>query len=607
MAQYGLYNSEFEHDACGVGFVARLDGAANHQVVTDALQALKNLAHRGAAGADADTGDGAGILLRVPDALFRDTAGLALPEPGGYAVCMAFLPKIEAEATDCRGEIGSVLASTGWNLLGWRKVPTRPEALGRTALDSMPSLWQFFAAPPKRAANADANALEREAYLLRKRLQNRLNRPPQGDHCFYVASLSFSTIVYKGMMTAAQVEQFYPDLVDERTVSPFAIVHQRYSTNTFPYWHLAHPFRNHAHNGEINTIRCKRTHMKAREPGLRSTLFGAELKDLFPIIEPDASDSASLDNAFEFLHAGGRAADHAMAMLMPQAWGQKYPMGPDLRGFYEFHAGLMEPWDGPAAVVFTDGTRIGACLDRNGLRPARYSVSRDGMVVFASEAGVLPLDDADIIEKGALRPGQMLMADPTLGRLVNDYEIKTRLARRQPYRRWVVENRIDIPGFFGDPVEVEAEARGLPFRQRLFGYNRDDTEIILQNMASAGLEPTGSMGADVPLAVLSDRPQSLFSYFRQQFAQITNPPIDPIREELVMSLMTFIGNHPDILEETPAQARLVKLKHPVLSNDDMARLRDLKEADFRAVTLDALFDLPGEGAGAGEALRRGLD
>lgn len=603
--QYGLYDPGFEHDACGVGFVMRLDGQARHEVIADALTALKNLAHRGASGADADSGDGAGILMRIPDALLRERVDFTLPPAGHYALGMAFLPSGEAGAGAARREVEEAIRTAGWKLLGWQNVPIAPEHLGKVAFDSMPSIWQFAALPP--GPSEDGDALEREAYILRKRIENFLNRPPQGENGFYIASLSFRTVVYKGMMTAEQVERFYPDLGDPLSVSPFTIVHQRYSTNTFPSWHLAHPFRNLAHNGEINTIRGNRNHMRAREPGIKSGAFGSDLHRIYPILESGASDSASLDNALEFIRHGGREVHHAMAMVMPQAWGDKYPMGPDLRGFFEFHAGIMEPWDGPAAVVFTDGFRVGACLDRNGLRPARYSVTDDGVVVFASEAGVLRIPDSRIAAKGALRPGQMVLADPVEGRLITDYELKMRLARRRPYRRWVEENRIDIQGFFSDLGEVEADAARLPFWQRLFGYSRDDAEIILENMASKGIEPTGSMGADVPLAVFSDQPQSLFAYFRQQFAQITNPPIDPIREELVMSLMTFLGNSPDLLAEEPAQARLVKLKHPVLSNDDINRIRDLKIDDFRAITLPAVFDTPTPGTPPGEMLQFALD
>ncbi len=602
----GLYDPQFEHDACGVGFILRLDNTPNHAVVEDALLALRNLEHRGATGADADSGDGAGILLRIPDATFRNGLEFDLPPEGDYAVGMMFLPPGEAGAAATRREIGEAVGPMGWTLLGWRRVPVRPDALGTVARAAMPSVWQGFFTPPTDRGELDADSRERLAYVLRKRLENILKRPTQGEMGFYIASLSFRTVVYKGMMTSCQLEEFYADLHDPLTVSPFAIVHQRYSTNTFPSWHLAQPFRNLAHNGEINTIRGNRNHMKAREPGIRSGAYGADLQDVFPVLEADASDSASLDNALEFLRHGGRDAHHAMAMLMPQAWGQKYPMGPDMRGFFEFHAGLMEPWDGPAAVVFTDGVRVGACLDRNGLRPARFEVTKDGVVIFASEAGVLRIPDTEMAAKGSLRPGQMVLADPLEGRLIDDYEIKMRLARRHPYRRWVEENRIDIHGFFGDQGEITTDAIRLPFRQRLFGYTRDDTEIILDSMAVKGHEPTGSMGADVPLAVFSDKPQSLFNYFRQQFAQITNPPIDPIREELVMTLMTFMGNSPDVLGERPGQARLVKMRHPILSNADLERIRTLNQDGFQSVTIPALFDLPEQGLPAGDMLRMAI-
>ncbi len=607
MDKFGLYDPSFEHDACGVGFVARLDGQPRHDVVEMALTALENLAHRGASGADADSGDGAGILSRIPDAFYRSTVDFVLPEAGKYALGMLFLPLDPDLNAKARKEIVAAAEGEGWTVLGWRTPPVRVESLGRVAVASMPAISQIFLSPPARLQNADADSLERAAYVLRKVLEATLNRKPDGDDPFYAASLSFRTIVHKGMMTAAQVSKFYLDLADELFSSSFAIVHQRYSTNTFPSWHLAHPFRNLAHNGEINTIRGNRNWMRLREPGLASPLFGDEIRKVKPVLENHASDSASLDNALELLKNGGREIHHAMAMLMPQAWGKKYPMGPDMRGFFEYHAGFMEPWDGPAAVVFTDGERVGACLDRNGLRPARYSLTKDGVMIFASEAGVLHVPDKELAERGALRPGQMLLTDPVNHRLVKDREIKSRLARRKPYRRWVDENRIDVHGFFGDMNEFSPEVDELPFRQRLFGYTRDDTEIVLENMASKAMEPSGSMGADTPLAVFSDRPQLLFSYFRQQFAQITNPPIDPIREELVMSLMTFMGNNPNILAEEPGQARLIKLVHPFLSNDDMKRLKELKENDFRSVTLDAVFDIPGEGQEAGDCLQAALD
>jgi glutamate synthase domain-containing protein 2/glutamate synthase domain-containing protein 3/glutamate synthase domain-containing protein 1 len=484
-------------------------------------------------------------------------------------------------------------------------VPVNPDVLGETARCSRPSVWQFVAVGD---AGADADSFERRLYILRKSIARAALRADFDADAFYVVSLSARTVIYKGMMMAAQVAGFYPDLTDTRLVSPYAVVHQRYSTNTFPSWRLAQPFRCLAHNGEINTVRGNRNWLTARESGLLSPLFGKNAKDmekLFPLIEPDASDSASLDNALEFLTRGGRSVEHAMTMLIPQAWGDKYPMGPDLRGFFEFHAGLMEPWDGPAAVVFTDGLRVGACLDRNGLRPARYSLTRDGLLVLASETGALDLPEDQVIKKGALRPGQMIMAEIGSGRLIENAEIKNRLARMRPYRRWVAENRIDIPGFFSASTDFTRSVETLPFLQCMFGYTRDDLDVILAPMAEKASEPVGSMGADIPLPVLDARPQSLFSYFRQQFAQITNPPIDPIRELMVMSQMTFIGYKPNILREDPEQARLIKLRHPILSNDDLNRLREMRQEGFACRTLDGTFE-PDPAARPGMSLAAAL-
>ena len=450
------------------------------------------------------------------------------------------------------------------------------------------------------------DALERRLYVLRKHLTGAALAAGFTADTFYLPSLSSRILVYKGMMMAAELPAFYPDLTDPDLASPLAVIHQRYSTNTFPSWRLAQPFRTLGHNGEINTIRGNRNWLAAREPALDSPLFGEDIKRLFPLIEPDSSDSASLDNALEFLMRGGRRLDQAMAMLIPQAWGDKYTMGPNLRGFFEFHAGLMEPWDGPAAVVFTDGLHVGATLDRNGLRPARYCLGEDGLVIFASEAGALKMPPERVVERGALRPGQMLLAEIGSGRLRHDAEIKSGLARRRPWRRWVEENRLTIPGFF-NPGGGSVSSQGrLVSRQALFGYDRDDLEIVLPPMAATGAEPTGSMGADTPLAVLETRPQSLFSFFRQQFAQITNPPIDSIREELVMSLMTFIGYHPNILAEEPVQARLLKLRHPFLANDDLQRLEDLRHEDFHCARLDATFEIPSAGAPSGQTLAAAL-
>ncbi|UQZ90491.1 glutamate synthase large subunit [Deltaproteobacteria bacterium Smac51] len=605
MNKIGLYDPQFEHDACGVGFVTRLEGPPSHDVVKLALELLRNLAHRGASGADADSGDGAGILLKLPDAFFRARLDFELPKAGSYGVGMAFLPPDSDASRRARRLIDNQATACGLTVPGWREVPVDPAALGRTAFGSRPSIWQFFVSPRPGQGRIVGEALERRLYILRKSIEAEARRAGFSLDEVCLPSLSCRTLVYKGMLMASQLPAFYEDLNDPRLASAFAVVHQRFSTNTFPSWRLAQPFRSLAHNGEINTIRGNRNWLTAREPSLESPIFGRDIVKLFPLIEPEASDSASLDNALEFLMRGGRSLDHSMTMLIPQAWGQKYPMGPNLRGFFEYHAGLMEPWDGPAAVVFTDGEKVGALLDRNGLRPARYSLLDDGLMVFASEAGAIPLPDDRVAEKGSLRPGQMILADIQGRRIIHDEEIKSHLARRRPYRRWVSENRLDIPGFFTGS-DFHSSVDNLTFRQGLFGYDRDDIDLIIGPMAQNGAEPTGSMGFDGQLAVLSERPQLLFSYFRQQFAQITNPPIDSIREELVMSLMTFIGYEPNILKEEPEQARLVKLKHPVLSNDDLARLEELKFDDFHTETIAATFEKPRPSSPPGQSLTLAL-
>ncbi len=637
MNKIGLYDPQYEHDACGVGLVARLDGRSARDVVEMGLTLLGNLAHRGAVGADVDSGDGAGLLMRIPDAFLRREANFELPPEGDYGLAAAFLPAGEG-ADQARRLIGRTAAAAGWRLDGWRRVPVDPQALGRAARQSRPAIWQFVVSPASERNMGEGEALERGLYVLRKILEREAARAGFSADEFHIASLSSRTVVYKGLLMAAQLPRFYADLGDPLVRSPFAIVHQRYSTNTFPSWRLAQPFRALAHNGEINTVQGNRHWLTAREPFLASPLFGPDIKNLFPLIEPGASDSASLDNALEVLRHGGRSLEHAVTMLMPQAWGDKYPLGPDQRGFFEFHAGLMEPWDGPAAVVFTDGLTVGACLDRNGLRPARYRLLDDGLLVVASEAGALELPEERTVEKGALRPGQMILAElgtpegpcaaaasswspggardegslasVRKGRLMHDAEIKSALARRRPYRRWVRENQVVIPGFACVPggrcAAEPLSPSELLLQQQLFGYDRDDTELILGPMAATGAEPTGSMGLDIPLAVLDGRPQSLFAFFQQRFAQITNPPLDPLREELVMSLTTFLGQRPNILAEEPEQARLIKLKHPVLSDDDLRRLEELPDREFRCAVLSASFEKPGPDDSPGRALARGL-
>ena len=606
MKAEGLYDPRSERDSCGVGFVLNLDGRAEHGIVEKGIEVLENLMHRGATGADPETGDGAGLLIQVPDGFFREEAkrlGFALPDRGRYGVGALFLPPGGKELTDTKAGLQRILLEEGLCALGWREVPVDPMAVGRTARASMPSFWQVFAADPKE--RLEGESLERKLLVVRKRAEHELGTKAADNspNC-YASSFSCRTVVYKGMMIAPQVPKFYPDLKDVRMTSALAVVHQRYSTNTFPSWPLAQPFRMLAHNGEINTLRGNRNQMAARERRLKSELFGKDIEKLAPILEEFASDSANLDNALELLALGGRDIHHALLMLMPQAWGQKYPMGPDMRGFFEYHAGIMEPWDGPAAVAFTDGRLVGASLDRNGLRPVRYTVTKDGFMVLASEAGVLDIPAAQVAEKGSLRPGTMLMADLATGRLMKDAEIKMHLARRKPYRRWVEENHIEIHGFFGAVNASEDLPGPLVPKHRLFGYTREDIRVILDGMAVKGYEPVGSMGSDQPLAVLSEKPQLLYWYFKQLFAQITNPAIDPIREELVMSLMTFLGHSPDILNETPAHARLVKLQHPILSNADLARIRNLNSEHFKAATLSISFAADANNPGL--ALESGL-
>ena len=599
MKAVGLYDPRSERDSCGVGFVLNLHGGAEHRIVEKGIEVLENLLHRGATGADPDTGDGAGLLIQIPDAFFREEAkrlGFVLPAKGHYGAGALFLPPGGKELADTKAGLQRILLEEGLGALGWREVPTDPMAVGATARASMPSFWQVFAADPK--GRLDGEALERKLLVVRKRAEHELGRKAaDGSPNCYASSFSCRTLVYKGMMIAPQVPKFYPDLTDVRLASAVAVVHQRYSTNTFPSWPLAQPFRMLAHNGEINTLRGNRNAMAAREPRLKSDLFGADVAKLVPVLEEFASDSANLDNALELLALGGRDVHHALLMLMPQAWGAKYPMGPDLRGFFEYHAGIMEPWDGPAAVAFTDGRLVGAALDRNGLRPVRYTVTTDGFMVLASETGVLDLPAGQIAEKGSLRPGTMLMADLATGRLMKDAEIKMHLARRRPYRRWVEENHISIHGFFGAVTAGEETPASLARPHRLFGYTREDVRVVLDAMAAKAHEPVGSMGSDQPLAVLSEKPQLFYWYFKQLFAQITNPPIDSIREELVMSLMTFLGHSADILNEGPALARLVKLQHPILTNADLARIRHLNSEHFQAATVPMGFaaDAPDPG------------
>ncbi len=601
-ARQGLYDPSFEHDACGVGFAAHVKDHRSHEIIERGIEILKNLSHRGAVGGDLKTGDGAGILFQIPDGFFRRECAarhISLPPSGEYGVGMVFMPQSSASREAFARIFEETVVNEGLAFLGWRAVPVCPDAIEGQASALQPAIQQCFL----HGAGLRGAALERKLYVVRRQIEKQILESESGEP-FYIPSLSCRTIVYKGLFTAAQLPAYYQDLNEEDLVSAIAVVHQRYSTNTFPSWELAQPFRYLAHNGEINTLRGNLNLIRARESRLASPLFGRDIQKLLPIIQEGFSDSSCLDNALELLVSAGRTLPHSMLMLVPEAWGEKYPMGPDQRGFFEYHAGLMEPWDGPAALAFTDGRQVGAMLDRNGLRPARYTVTRDGFMVFASETGVLDFDPCDVLEKGALRPGQILVVDLEKKRLLKDGEVKTLCARKQPYRRWVEENKITLRGFYGNVGPIEPDLESLLARQKLFGYTREDLQVILAPMASSGQEPVGSMGADTPLAVFSEKNQLLFGYFKQLFAQVTNPAIDPVREELVMSLMTFIGNAGNILSETPQNSSLIKLSHPFLSNDDLNRIRDLDREGFRAATLPMGFPAGSSGKGLEMALEK---
>jgi len=597
----GLYNPLFEHDNCGVGFVANIHGVGNHDIIKKGIQILHNLIHRGAVGGDDSTGDGAGILLQIPHGFLKKecaSLGINLSDSGTYGVGMIFMPRDTELIYECRRIVERTVVSEGLALIGWRHVPVNSEAVSGQAYENRPEVMQCFI----DGADMDTDSLERRLYIIRRLIEKQGAGLSSDAGCFYINSMSCRTIIYKGMFTAPQLSDFYPDLHDHDMESAVALVHQRYSTNTFPSWELAQPFRYLAHNGEINTLRGNLNQIRSRELSFKSDLFGDDIKKLLPVTDKNGSDSSCLDNTLELLTSAGRSIFHSMLMLIPEAWGVKYNIGPDLRGFFEYHAGIMEPWDGPAAVAFSNGTHTGAMLDRNGLRPARYTVTKDGLIVFASETGVLDIAPGEVAEKGALRPGDILLVDFEKKRLLKNGEVKTLCARQQPYRRWVEENKITLRGFYGVVGHVETDFKNLLKNQRLFGYSREELDLILNSMATNGVEPTGSMGNDSPLAVFSEKSQLLYNYFKQLFAQVTNPPIDPVREELVMSLMTFIGNHGNILSETPGNSRLIKLRHPVLTNEDLKRLRKIKKSGFNCSTLQIGFPSGGSGRDLEKAL-----
>jgi glutamate synthase domain-containing protein 2/glutamate synthase domain-containing protein 1/glutamate synthase domain-containing protein 3 len=573
-----------------MGLVASIRGERTHDIIRKGLEVLINLTHRGAAGCDPETGDGAGILIQIPHAFFLRECGelgMKLPEMGAYGVAMCFLPVEKHNRLQCEGVFERIAQEEGLTILGWRDTPVNGDSIGREARASQPYIEQLFVSRP---AALDEDSFERLLYRIRRRTENEIAASDIEDkETFYVPSFSCRTIVYKGLMLAPQIERFYFELANPLVTSALCLVHQRFSTNTFPSWKLAHPYRYVAHNGEINTIRGNVSWMNARQSVLRSPKFGQHIDKLFPVIMPEGSDSASLDNAVEFLFQSGRTLPHVMAMLIPEAWAGNPDMDEEKRAFYEYHASLMEPWDGPAAIAFTDGKVIGATLDRNGLRPGRYIVTKDDLVVLASEAGVIEVPAEDVRKKGRLMPGRMFLVDTVQQRIISDSEIKKQLASRQPFGEWLKKQQVTMDMLPEPPRVIASNSETLLRRQRASGYSEEDLRLLLLPMGAYGEEPIGSMGTDVPLACLSDRPQSLFNYFKQLFAQVTNPPIDPIREEMVMSLISYIGTERNILDEAPENCHTLKLPHPILTNRDLEKLRRVSSGDLLATTLPALF------------------
>ncbi len=596
----GLYHPENEHDSCGIGFVAHIKGNKSHDIVQKGLEVLINMTHRGAESSDNKSGDGAGILMQVPHDFFV-AKGIMVPEPGQYGTGLVFLPKEKGEADKCKKILEEFAAEEGLKIMQYRNVPIDSSVLGEISRSTEPNIEQVFI-----TGGFEQDELERKLYLLRKQTENKVrNSDIKDGNSFYFPSLSSKVMIYKGMLTPDQLNEYFTDLRDKNMKSAIALVHSRFSTNTFPTWDLAQPFRYLAHNGEINTIKGNRLWMKTRESLLKSELYGEDLQKLFPIIEPGKSDSASLDNVLEFLILTGRSIPHAMSMLIPESWNEKNPIPESLKAFYEYHSTIMEPWDGPASLLFSDGRVIGGTLDRNGLRPSRYVVTNDDLVVMGSEVGVQVFPPEEIREKGRLRPGKILLIDTQLGVMVPDKEIKAQLTRMNPYGNWLKENRLEL----GD-IEVKERVRSnlgerFPEYLKVFGYSKEDIKALMIPMATEGKEPTGSMGNDAPLAVLSEKPQRLYNYFKQLFAQVTNPAIDPIREGLVMALTNYIGSvQKNLMVESPAHCKLIKFRSPIVTNTDLGKIKDLKHEEFTNVTLPMLFPTNGDPE---KALEKALD
>ena len=607
MVNNGLYSPQFEHDACGIGFVANFKSNKSHQIVSDALTILENMAHRGACGCENNTGDGAGILIQTPHEFFFDECvklGVHLPAYGKYGVGVLFFPKEIRLREECRDIFNRSAEKLGLEILSYRKVPVNPEGIGPTALSVEPEIEQVFIACPDHINNAED--FERKLFILRNYAVHTINNTVKKDAIgFYVASLSYKTVVYKGQLTSEQVRQYFPDLSNKRVVSAFGLIHSRFATNTFPSWKLAQPFRYIAHNGEINTLQGNLNWLRTSEKGFFSPYFSKEEMDmLLPIITEGQSDSACLDNMIELLTLCGRSLPHVMMMLIPEAWDGNDQMDPVKKSFYEFHSSFMEPWDGPASISFTDGRIIGATLDRNGLRPSRYCVTTDDRVIMASETGVLPVDPKLIKEKGRLQPGKMFVVDLEQGRIISDEELKQKICSQKPYSEWLNKYKIRLEELPEPRVMFTHLEHDQVFKyQKVFGYSTEDLEMLIAPMAIDGKEPVGSMGVDVPLAVLSDQPQHLCSYFKQLFAQVTNPPIDPIRERLVMSLATFAGSNGNLLVEDPLDCHNVALKQPVLTNHELEKIRSIDTGIFQGKTLQTYFRADGKPG----SLQNGLD
>ncbi len=600
----GLYDPQFERDACGIGFVVNVKGIKSHKIVCQALTILKNLSHRGGCGSEPNTGDGAGILIQISHEFFKNAcagSGICLPSQGNYGIGMIFLPPDPLQRQLCEKRFEEIVKAEGQEFLGWRTVPTDDTTLGDTARSCMPFIRQAFIGKNPNLEN-DMD-FERKLYVIRKLAEKEIRY--SGDNkneFFYVASLSCRTIVYKGMLTAEQVEEFYKDLSHDAMDTALALVHSRYSTNTFPSWERAHPNRYIIHNGEINTLRGNVNWMYARQSKLSSELFGEDIQKVLPVINQDGSDSAMFDNSLEFLMLSGRSLPHAVMMMIPEPWSKNKSMDAKKRAFYEYHSTLIEPWDGPAAISFTDGVKVGAVLDRNGLRPARYYVTKDDMVILSSEVGVLDIPPENILCKERLHPGKMLLIDTAEGRIINDSELKEKIASEHPYEQWLQQNLVTLDKL-PEPVSVPGPDHDtLIKRMKVFGYNYEALRSVLLPMARDGVEPIGAMGNDTPLAVLSDRPQLLYNYFKQLFAQVTNPPIDALREEIVTGTETYMGSEGNLLNPSPESCRQIKLNTPIINNEELVKIRNIKEPGFKAVTLSILFKVEEDGSGLEKAM-----